>query len=51
VIDNNDIADAFGNINVIPTSFIVDKDGKIAQRWVGMRDKTFLESEVKKYID
>ncbi|HEY9164642.1 MAG TPA: TlpA disulfide reductase family protein [Candidatus Kryptonia bacterium] len=51
VIDNDDVADAFGNINVIPTSFIVDKDGKIATRWLGERDKTYLESTIKKFLD
>ena len=51
VVDNNDIADAYGNINAIPTSFIVNKDGKIVDQWVGLRNKSFFESAVKKYLD
>ncbi len=51
VIDNNGIADAYGNINAIPTSFIVNKSGKIVQKWVGLRDKAFFESTVKKYLE
>ncbi len=51
VIDNDDIADAYGNINAIPTSFLVDKNGKIVDKWIGTRDKAFFESTVKKYID
>lgn len=51
VIDNNKIADAYGNINAIPTSFIVNKAGKIVKTWVGLRDKAFFESTVKKYLD
>ena len=51
VIDNDDIANAFGNINAIPTSFLVNKDGQIVEKWIGVRDKAFFESTVKKYLD
>lgn len=51
VIDNDDIADAYGNINAIPTSFLVDKKGRIVKKWIGMRNKSFFESTVKKYLD
>lgn len=51
VIDSSDIADAYGNINAIPTSFLVNKDGKIVKTWVGLRDKSYFEATVKKYID
>ncbi|HUI29937.1 MAG TPA: TlpA disulfide reductase family protein [Candidatus Acidoferrales bacterium] len=51
VIDNDDVADAYGNVNAIPTSFLVDKNGKIVDKWIGMRDKEFLESTAKKYLD
>jgi len=51
VIDNDNVADAYGNINAIPTSFLVDKTGKIVDKWVGTRGKAFFESTVKKYID
>ncbi|MGO9481277.1 MAG: TlpA family protein disulfide reductase [Candidatus Kryptoniota bacterium] len=51
VIDNDNVANAYGNIDAIPTSFIVDKDGKIVAKWIGSRDKAFFESTVKKYVD
>jgi peroxiredoxin len=51
VIDNGNVTDAYGNINAIPTSFLVDKNGKIVDKWIGVRDKAFLESIVKKYLD
>jgi len=51
VIDTKDIADAYGNINAIPTSFILDKSGHIVQKWVGVRDKAFFEAAVTKYLD
>ncbi len=51
VIDNDDIASAYGNINAIPTSFLVNKDGQIVKKWIGVRDKNFFESTVSKYLD
>ncbi len=50
VIDTNNIADSYGNINAIPTSFIVNKDGKIVEKWVGLRDKKFFESTVRQHL-
>ncbi len=51
VVDNDDIANAYGNINAIPTSFLVNRDGKIVDKWIGTRNKAFFESTVKKYLD
>ncbi len=51
VIDNDNIADAYGNINAIPTSFLVNKDGKIVDKWIGTRDRAFFEATVKNYLD
>ncbi|MGQ9819906.1 MAG: TlpA family protein disulfide reductase [Candidatus Kapaibacteriales bacterium] len=46
VIDKNfDIAKAYGGINAVPTTFIIDKNGKIVETLVGMRSKSvFLEA-------
>lgn len=51
VVDNDNIANAYGNINAIPTSFLINKDGQIAQKWIGVRDKSFFKSTVEKYLD
>jgi thiol-disulfide isomerase/thioredoxin len=42
---SNDIISAYGGINAVPTTFIIDKNGKIAETIVGMRNfNTFLEA-------
>jgi peroxiredoxin len=41
VISNDDLEKAFGNVNFLPTSFIVDANGKIVQTYVGPRSKSF----------
>ena len=45
VISNEDLDEAFGNIRLIPTTFVVDAEGKIVQTIVGARSKAaFLEA-------
>lgn len=45
VIDNGDLEQIFGNIRAIPTTFVINKEGKIVERLVGARSKDmFLES-------
>lgn len=39
IISTEDLEEAFGNIRVIPTTFLIDADGKIAQTIVGGRSK------------
>jgi len=39
VISNEEIEEAFGNVRLIPTTFVIDPDGKIAQTIVGARPK------------
>ncbi|MBI1806865.1 MAG: TlpA family protein disulfide reductase [Ignavibacteria bacterium] len=41
VIANADLEEAFGNIRAIPTSFLIDAQGKITQTIVGLRSKEF----------
>ncbi len=38
-IGNNDLQNAFGGISAVPTTYIIGKDGKIAEKIVGMRSK------------
>ena len=45
VISNEELDEAFGNIRLIPTTFVVDTDGKIVQTIVGARSKAaFIEA-------
>ena len=41
IVSSEDLEEAFGNVNFLPTSFIVDADGKIVQTFVGPRTKTY----------
>lgn len=36
MIDNGNVAEAFGNVFVLPTTFVIDKSGKITHRTFGI---------------
>jgi peroxiredoxin len=46
VIANEEIEEAFGNIRMIPTTFLIDGDGKIVQTFVGARSKEFFTQAI-----
>ncbi|MGE5400280.1 MAG: TlpA disulfide reductase family protein [Ignavibacteriales bacterium] len=44
------VLSSFGNIESIPTTYIIDKDGKIISSYVGLTDKANLKKDVKKAL-
>jgi len=42
----DDIAMGYGGISGIPTTFIIDKSGRIVNRFEGFRSKDVFESEM-----
>jgi peroxiredoxin len=45
-----EVVSAYGGITGIPTTFIVDRDGKVRNRVVGYQPKAFFKSEVDKLL-
>ena len=45
-----EVVQAYGNIDAIPTSFIIDKKGKIVNQHVGLTPKETLVSEIKNLL-
>ncbi len=41
---------AFGGIQGIPTTFLVNKKGKIVKKWVGFHEKSVFDQEIKKLL-
>ena len=50
VISNEDIEAAYGNIHAIPTSFIIDANGKIVQSFVGVHSKEIFGEAINKAL-
>ncbi len=43
---NDQLVKAYGGIRGIPTTFLIDKKGQIAQKFVGYREKAVFEKEI-----
>jgi cytochrome c biogenesis protein CcmG/thiol:disulfide interchange protein DsbE len=50
VIGTQDIATAYGGIEAIPTTFIIDAKGNIVNKYIGLTDKDVFEGEIKKLL-
>ena len=42
-----DLAKEYGGIRGIPTTFVIDSDGKIFKKYVGFREKAVFENDIK----
>jgi thiol-disulfide isomerase/thioredoxin len=50
VIGDKKIYDIFGEIRGIPTTFVIDKTGKIHQKYVGYHPKSVFEKDIKQLL-
>jgi peroxiredoxin len=50
LIGSNEVAMKYGGIEGIPTTFIIDKSGKIVNKFEGFRPRQIFETEVKKLL-
>lgn len=50
VMGNEAVAKQYGNIEAIPTTFIIDPKGNIAGKHEGFTDKSVFEDEIKKLL-
>ena len=51
VIGNDTVAQKFGEIDALPTSFILDRQGRVAAHHVGLVDKSDYQNEILKLLD
>lgn len=50
LIGNQDVAARYGGIRGIPTTFLIDREGRIVEKYVGYTDKEVFESAIKKLL-
>ncbi len=51
VLGNDSVATMYGGIDSLPTTFVLDKDGKIASTHVGLVSKSDYENEIQQLLD
>lgn len=47
LIGNEDVAKAYGNVTMIPTTFVLDRNGKIVQRFIGYTAPEVFEQTIR----
>ena len=50
VIANDEMKEAFGNVNMLPTSFITDKDGNILKTIIGAQTKATFAAAIDEHL-
>jgi tetratricopeptide (TPR) repeat protein len=50
LISDQSVLKLYGSISYIPTTFLIDREGKIRSQYIGYRDKSIFESDIKSLI-
>ncbi len=50
VLGNQRVADLYGGIQTIPTTFIIDRNGNIVDKVVGYHSKSYFEKKIKNLL-
>jgi len=50
VLGNQQVANLYGGIRTIPTTFIIDRKGNVVDRVVGYRPLSYFEKKVKQLL-
>jgi peroxiredoxin len=51
VLTDTKIVDAYGGIDGLPTTFIIDRTGRIVKQYLGFTEKSEIESEIKSLLN
>ena len=51
LLGNDDVAQQYGGVDSLPTTFVLDREGKIVGRHVGLVSKSEYEDEIKETLD
>ena len=50
LVDDGSASKTYGPIRSIPTTFIIDKSGKIVKMYIGSREKAVFEADIKELL-
>ncbi len=50
VYDNPDLADIFGDVQAIPTAYLIDRKLRIVDRWTGYHSRSEVEARIAKWL-
>jgi peroxiredoxin len=50
LVDDDKASEIYGPIRSIPTTFVIDKSGKIVKKYIGFRPKDVFEADIKELL-
>jgi cytochrome c biogenesis protein CcmG/thiol:disulfide interchange protein DsbE len=50
LVDDGNVSNLYGPIRSIPTTFVLDKSGKVAKLYIGYRPKSVFEADIKELL-
>ena len=50
-IDDNSVAEKYGDVEDLPTTFYIDRNGKIVEFAMGLADRSEIEAKMKSAIN
>lgn len=50
LLGGEEVSDLYGGISAIPTTFVLDRDGNIVKKYIGYREKTVFEKDIKELL-
>lgn len=50
IIDNGELSEAFGNVRGLPTTFLINRDGKIVKKFLGIKTKEFFIEQIREVL-
>jgi thiol-disulfide isomerase/thioredoxin len=50
LLGKESVGDAYGGVNVLPTTYFIDRDGKIISREFGLQSRSIFEDNIKKSL-
>lgn len=51
LLDDGRVAGAYGGVTAIPTTFLVDREGNIREKYVGARSRSVFENDIKRLLE
>ncbi len=50
LVDDGSVSNLYGPIRSIPTTFVIDKNGRIAKKYIGFRPKSTFEADIQELL-
>jgi len=50
LLGNEEVGNLYGGIAAIPTTFVLDRDGNIRKKYIGYKEKTVFENDIKELL-